>query len=163
MQNDFIDGSLGTSAAQAIVPSVIAEIGKYNKKDIFATMDTHGENYLSTAEGRHLPIKHCIKGTNGWKLDPQVEKALIGAEIIEKPTFASLELAETLRNISAKEKISLTLIGLCTDICVVSNALLFKTYMPEVPVRVVPSCCAGVTAESHAAAISTMEMCQIDQ
>ena len=161
MQKDFIDGSLGTSEAQAIVGNVVNVIGQYAPEDIFATRDTHPENYLETQEGRNLPVIHCVKGTPGWELDPRVQRALRGAQIVDKPTFGSKELAERIACIAKSEDIEVTLVGLCTDICVVSNALLIKAYLPEVPVRVIASCCAGVTPESHQKALDTMRMCQV--
>lgn len=162
MQKDFIDGSLGTKEAENIVKGVVEEIGKYRVEDIFATRDTHTKEYLTTQEGKKLPVVHCVKGTNGWEIDGEVKRALKGAEVIDKPTFGSKELAERIAELAAKEEVEVTLIGLCTDICVVSNALLIKAYLPEVPVRVIASCCAGVTPESHQAALTTMKMCQIE-
>lgn len=162
MQKDFIDGSLGTREAEGIVENVVNEIGKYRAEDIFATRDTHLENYLETQEGKKLPVVHCIKGTAGWEINEKVKKALRGAEVIDKPTFGSKELAEKLAVLAAEEEIEVTLIGLCTDICVVSNALMIKAYLSEVPVKVVASCCAGVTPESHEAALTTMKMCQVE-
>ena len=161
MQNDFIDGSLGTKEAQAIVDNVVAEIANYDPADIFATRDTHLENYLDTQEGKNLPVVHCVKNTKGWEINEKIAKALRNAEIIDKPTFGSKILAEKIAAIAEKEDIEVTLIGLCTDICVVSNALLMKAYVPEIPVRVIASCCAGVTPESHEAALKTMAMCQV--
>lgn len=161
MQNDFIDGSLGTKEAQAIVDNVAAEIANYDPADIFATRDTHPENYLDTQEGKNLPVVHCVKNTKGWEINEKIAKALKNAEIIDKPTFGSKILAEKIAAIAEKEDVEVTLIGLCTDICVVSNALLIKAYLPETPVRVIASCCAGVTPESHEAALKTMAMCQV--
>ena len=161
MQNDFIDGSLGTKEAEGIVDRVVEEIGKYETKDIFATRDTHPENYLETQEGKNLPVVHCVKGTPGWELNEKVAVALGTAEIIDKPTFGSRVLTEKIAAIAAEEEIEVTLIGLCTDICVVSNALLIKAFLPEIPVKVVASCCAGVTPASHEAALTTMQMCQV--
>lgn len=161
MQNDFIDGSLGTKEAQAIVDNVAAEIANYDPADIFVTRDTHTENYLDTQEGKNLPVVHCVKNTKGWEINEKIAKALKNAEIIDKPTFGSKILAEKIAAIAEKEDIEVTLIGLCTDICVVSNALLMKAYTPEIPVRVIASCCAGVTPESHEAALKTMAMCQV--
>ena len=161
MQNDFIDGSLGTKEAQAIVDNAAAEIANYDPADIFATRDTHPENYLDTQEGKNLPVVHCVKNTKGWEINEKIAKALKNAEIIDKPTFGSKILAEKIAAIAEKEDIEVTLIGLCTDICVVSNALLIKAYLPETPVRVIASCCAGVTPESHEAALKTMAMCQV--
>ena len=161
MQNDFIDGSLGTKEAQAIVDNVVAEIANYDPADIFVTRDTHPENYLDTQEGKNLPVVHCVKNTKGWEINEKIAKALRNVEIIDKPTFGSKILAEKIAAIAEKEDIEVTLIGLCTDICVVSNAILIKAYVPETPMRVIASCCAGVTPESHEAALKTMAMCQV--
>ena len=162
MQNDFIDGALGTPEAEAVVDRVIEEIGKYPLSDIIATRDTYAENYLETQEGRKLPAVHCVKGTPGWELHPKIAAALEGAVIIDKPTFGSRELAEKLALLAELDELEITLVGLCTDICVVSNALLVKAFLPETPVRVIADCCAGVTPESHKAALDTMRMCQIE-
>lgn len=162
MQKDFIDGSLGTKEAQAIVNPVIEKMKSYGKSDIYVTRDTHGENYLETAEGKKLPVVHCVKGTEGWQLHPEIEALAEPSHILDKPTFGSLQLMELLRQENEKESLELELVGLCTDICVVSNALLLKAAMPEVPIRVDASCCAGVTPESHKAALLTMSMCQIE-
>ena len=161
MQNDFIDGALGTPEAAAIVDAVAAEIGRYPPENVFATRDTHAGNYLDTQEGRNLPVPHCVKGTPGWELNPKIAAALGDAEILDKPTFGSKELAERLARLAREEELDITLVGLCTDICVVSNALLVKAFLPETPVRVLSACCAGVTPESHRAALETMRMCQI--
>lgn len=161
MQNDFVDGALGTPEAAAIVGRVVEEIGKYSPEDIVATRDTHPENYLETQEGRNLPVVHCVKGTPGWELNAKVAEALSGATVIDKPTFGSTELADRIAALARDEDLELTLVGLCTDICVVSNALLLKAYLPETLIRVIASACAGVTPESHQAALKTMEMCQI--
>ncbi|MBR2559444.1 MAG: cysteine hydrolase [Firmicutes bacterium] len=161
MQNDFIDGSLGTPEAQAIVGNVAEKIKTYPSEDVFATRDTHGPGYLNTQEGRNLPVEHCIKGTHGWEIRPEIAELLTGARIVDKPTFGSTELAEIIAGIAEKEEISIELVGLCTDICVVSNALLLKARMPEVPISVDPLCCAGVTPEKHDAALVTMASCQI--
>ena len=161
MQNDFIDGSLGTAEALAIVENVKDKIRQYAPADVIATMDTHGEDYMNTQEGKFLPVEHCIKGTEGWKIREDIAALLVGAKIYEKPTFGSVQLAAVLKALSQEEDIELELIGLCTDICVVSNALLLKAYMPEVQISVDPSCCAGVTPEKHLAALETMRSCQI--
>ena len=161
MQKDFIDGALGTPEAAAIVDRVTEEIGKYPPENVFATRDTHPENYLETQEGRNLPVVHCVKGTAGWTLNEKVAAALEGAEIIDKPTFGSVVLAERLAEMAREEDLEITLVGLCTDICVVSNALLVKAFLPETPVRVIAAACAGVTPASHAAALETMKMCQV--
>ena len=162
MQNDFIDGSLGTKEAEAIVDNVVKVIGTYDPKDIFATRDTHPENYLETQEGRNLPVVHCVKNTPGWELNEKVVAALGDAKVIDKPTFGSRTLAEELEAIAAKEEIEVTLVGLCTDICVVSNALILKAMYPEAVISVDADCCAGVTPEKHEAALETMKSCQID-
>jgi nicotinamidase-related amidase len=162
MQNDFIDGSLGTKDAEAIVERVVAKIRSYPADSVYCTLDTHPVNYLETAEGRSLPVEHCIKGTAGWELNKSVKEALTGSVNIEKPTFGSYELAERLYTLyQSNPDLEIELVGLCTDICVVSNALLLKARLPEVPITVDPACCAGVTPESHAAALLTMKMCQI--
>lgn len=161
MQNDFIDGALGTPEAVSIVEAVKEKIRQYRTEDLYATMDTHTEDYLQTQEGRYLPVEHCIKGTKGWEICPDIQALLSGAMIYEKPTFGSTKLAKDLKNLSDHEEIELELIGLCTDICVVSNALLLKAAMPEVKISVDPICCAGVTIEKHLAALETMRSCQI--
>ena len=161
MQRDFIDGALGTKEAEAIVEPVRKKMETYQKPDIYLTRDTHGEDYLDTAEGKKLPVAHCIKGTEGWQLHPEIEALADRSHIIDKPTFGSMELMELLAQENRKEPLELELVGLCTDICVVSNALLLKAAMPENPIRVDPACCAGVTPDSHKAALVTMEMCQI--
>lgn len=162
MQNDFIDGSLGTKEAEGIVDNVAAKIKKYDADCIYVTRDTHFENYLETSEGKNLPVKHCIKGTPGWELNEQVQAQLTKAVIVDKPTFGSLELVDLIYSLYEKDnELEIELVGLCTDICVVSNALLLKARMPEVLIKVDPSCCAGVTPESHSAALYTMKMCQI--
>ena len=162
MQNDFIDGPLGTLEAEAIVDKVVRVIYKYPIEDIIITRDTHGKDYLETQEGRFLPVPHCIKGTLGWNIHPRITAALNGATIIGKSTFASRRLAEKLAAMARTEELEITMVGLCTDICVVSNALLIKADLPETPIRVISSCCAGVTPESHKAALKTMHMCQIE-
>ena len=161
MQNDFVDGSLGTAEAEAIVENVKQKIRTYAPEDVFATMDTHGEDYMNTQEGENLPVMHCIKGTEGWEIRSDIAALMPGARIYEKPTFGSTRLAADLADIAREEEIRIELIGLCTDICVVSNALLLKAMMPEVEISVDASCCAGVTPEKHLAALETMRSCQI--
>ena len=161
MQNDFIDGALGTSEAQAIVPRVVEKMEQYDPWNIYLTRDTHYENYLETQEGRNLPVAHCIKDTEGWQLRAEVAEAARDAAIIDKPTFGSVELASKLMIERAQESLEIEMVGLCTDICVVSNALLLKAAMPEVPITVDAACCAGVTPEKHRAALETMKSCQI--
>ena len=161
MQNDFIDAALGTKEAVSIVEAVKDKIRSYAAENVIATMDTHAENYMETQEGKYLPVPHCIKGSEGWKIRPDIASLLTGAMIYEKPTFGSTALAADLRELSKKEEIELELVGLCTDICVVSNALLLKAFMPEVKISVDATCCAGVTPEKHLAALETMRSCQI--
>ncbi len=161
MQNDFIDGALGTPEARSIVDNVVEKIKQYPVENILATRDTHTADYLNTQEGRQLPVVHCVKGTPGWEIAPKVAQALGSAKIIDKPTFGSTRLAELLLEYRREDELEIELVGLCTDICVVSNALLIKATQPETVLYVDPQCCAGVTPESHAAALVTMKMCQI--
>ncbi len=161
MQNDFIDGALGTPEALSIVPRVVEKIGEYDPWNVYLTRDTHYENYLETQEGRNLPVEHCIRDTHGWQLRDEVAAAAQGAHIVDKPTFGAVELASLLLVERAQEALEIELVGLCTDICVVSNALLLKAAMPEAPITVDASCCAGVTPEKHRAALETMRSCQI--
>ncbi len=163
MQNDFITGSLGTKEAKDILPKVVRKVGDYEGKVIF-TKDTHTSDYLNTQEGRNLPVKHCIMGEQGWYLDQQLgEMADCGNwKIYNKPTFGCVELATDLKKENSNEKIEeIELCGLCTDICVISNALLLKAFMPEVTISVDAQCCAGVTSQSHKNALEAMKMCQI--
>ncbi|MBQ8995044.1 MAG: cysteine hydrolase [Oscillospiraceae bacterium] len=162
MQNDFVDGALGTKEAEAIVPNVKKKILTYPEENVVVTLDTHDEDYLNTQEGKHLPVVHCVKGTEGWLLNPEIASVTTKAKVFEKPTFGSVRLAESLKQLTEWEDIELELVGLCTDICVVSNALLLKAEMPEVPITVDASCCAGVTPESHEHALNTMRACQIN-
>lgn len=160
MQNDFIDGALGTREAVAVVPKVIDKMKSFDGV-MMATRDTHQTDYLQTQEGKNLPVEHCIEGTHGWNIREEIEK-LLTSEPINKPTFGSVDLAHAIMQLNRKEKIdSITLIGLCTDICVISNAMLLKASLPEVPIIVDASCCAGVTPESHARALEAMKVCQI--
>jgi len=163
MQNDFIDGALGTPEAQAILPAVADKIRGFDGTVIY-TRDTHTPDYMNTQEGANLPVVHCVKGEDGWQL-PEVLETLRqekDSRVFDKPTFGSVELGEyMLSEYKAGNVESIELIGVCTDICVISNALLLKAYMPEVPICVDPSCCAGTTVENHDNAISAMKMCQI--
>ena len=160
MQNDFIDGALGTPEAVDIVPAAAEKIRSFPGTVLF-TRDTHTPDYLNTQEGRNLPVVHCVKGTPGWELRPELQ-ALCRTAPIDKPTFGSAKLGELLLTMDRADPIaSVTLIGLCTDICVISNALLVKAFLPEVPVTVDAACCAGVTPESHRNALAAMKMCQI--
>ena len=155
MQKDFIDGALGTKEAVAIVENVKKKIEAYkaNGDEIIFTRDTHQENYLETNEGKHLPVAHCIEGTDGWKIGEGLE--VDGALYIDKPTFGYMNWKEY-------DLEEVEIIGLCTDICVVSNALIIKATFPEIKVTVDAGCCAGVTPESHKAALLTMKMCQVE-
>ena len=163
MQKDFVDGALGTAEAVAIVPKVAEKIRTFDG-EVFATFDTHYDNYMQTAEGKHLPVPHCIKGTEGWQLDKNVARALEDRAYtaVEKNTFGSVDLPNLIEAAAQGDEFTLELIGLCTDICVVSNALLLKARFPEVPIAVDAACCAGVTPEAHEAALATMKSCQIE-
>ncbi len=161
MQNDFIDGSLGTTEAVGIVEKVKEKIRKYPAENVIATMDTHEPDYLNTQEGRNLPVEHCIRGSEGWAIRVDIARLLDGVKIYEKPTFGCEQMAQDLKEMAGEEEIELELVGLCTDICVVSNALLLKAAMPEVRISVDASCCAGVTPQLHEAALDTMRSCQI--
>lgn len=179
MQNDFITGSLGTKEAQAIVPRVIQKIKDYQKHGhtIYFTKDTHAPNYLETQEGKCLPVEHCIKNTSGWELHSDILQLSLPPltqqirqtqqiqqaqdTIFEKNTFGSKALAEHLALSLQGDTAEIELVGLCTDICLISNALLLKVFMPEVPITVDAQCCAGVTPESHVHALQTMQQCQI--
>jgi len=159
MQNDFIDGSLGTKEAVAIVPNVEAKLRAFEGEVIF-TRDTHTSDYLQTQEGKNLPVVHCVKDTEGWEIRKELQ--FREGTILDKPTFGSKELGTLLREINEKETIeSIEVIGLCTDICVISNALLAKAFLPETPILVDASCCAGVTPATHENALNAMKMCQI--
>ena len=160
MQNDFIDGALGTKEAVAIVPNVVAKLEAFDGKVIF-TRDTHFADYMETQEGKNLPVKHCIKDTDGWQICEALRK-YCQDDIFDKPTFGSRELGEYLIKVNGEEKIdSITFVGLCTDICVISNVMLTKAFLPEVPVVVDASCCAGVTPETHKNALEAMKVCQV--
>ncbi|MBQ3971598.1 MAG: cysteine hydrolase [Selenomonadaceae bacterium] len=157
MQNDFIDGSLGTKEAQEMLPRLVKKLERETDATLVFTQDTHTAGYLETQEGKNLPVKHCIKPEKGWEiaaaLKPFAEKA---AAIVEKPTFGSTKLPDAVRDFDEIE-----LVGLCTDICVISNALLLKAFYPEKSISIDSSCCAGVTPESHENALGAMKMCQI--
>lgn len=155
MQNDFIDGSLGTKEAVSIVEKVNAKIQSYKEEngEIIFTRDTHQDNYLETNEGKHLPVKHCIENTKGWKISDKLDTT--GAILVDKPSFGYTDWGKY-------DFEEVELIGLCTDICVVSNALMIKALFPEIKVSVDANCCAGVTPDSHLAALTTMKMCQVE-
>ncbi len=163
MQNDFIDGALGTKEAEGIVSNVESYIRAFEGNVIY-TRDTHQDNYMDTQEGKNLPVVHCIEGTEGFEVKEGIKQLLEERKAIgfDKPTFGSKELAQYLLKEHEKQPMDeIILIGLCTDICVISNAMLVKAFLPEVPVKVVADCCAGVTPESHNNALEAMKMCQI--
>lgn len=163
MQKDFVDGSLGTKEAASIVNAVVEKVERYDGEVIF-TRDTHDTGYMESQEGKNLPVIHCVKDTEGWEIirrldDIRKEKRM---KCYDKPTFGCVELAEDIKGAYENGEIeSIEMIGLCTDICVVSNALLLKAYVPELPITVDAACCAGVTPEKHEAALETMRSCQI--
>lgn len=163
MQKDFVNGSLGTKEAEAIVDAVVEKVKGFEGEVIF-TRDTHFENYMDTQEGAFLPVVHCVKDTDGWQIIPELEQIRTERQMkcYDKPTFGCTALAEDIKAAYLEGNVeSVELIGLCTDICVVSNALLIKAFLPELPVSVDASCCAGVTPEKHEAALETMRSCQI--
>lgn len=173
MQNDFVSGALGSADAQAIVGGVVArvrEAADAGERVVF-TLDTHGEDYLNTHEGKCLPVAHCLRGTEGWQLAPEIEearKACPGAEVVEKISFGSVQLAHALAREAASHGcaggrgVNIELCGLCTDICVVSNALLLRAALPEAEIRVQSRLCAGVTQARHEAALETMRACHVE-
>lgn len=164
MQRDFIDGALGSAQAQAIVPKVIEKIKGF-KGQVLYTRDTHDEGYLDTLEGKKLPVVHCVFGSDGWQLEEEIGKLAKenNSLIFDKPAFGSLGLAGCLSGIAKVAKIDeIELVGLCTDICVISNALLLKATLPETNIVVDGSCCAGVTPESHETALKAMAACQVE-
>ena len=172
-QNDFITGALRNEGAIKNVPNIVKKIREFNGDAIFYTMDTHEEDYLQTNEGQKLPVVHCVKGTDGWKIEANVQAALEDAFLrnipvtrIEKPTFGSYKLIDFLKayeSVHENEELEIEFVGFCTDICVVSNALMVKAaFYDKATVKVVENCCAGVTPETHFAACKTMQMCQID-
>ena len=160
MQNDFIDGALGTPEALAIVPKVKKKIEEFDGLVLF-TRDTHERNYMETQEGRNLPVPHCIRGSAGWQIRTELD-ALRTTEPIDKVTFGSQDLGTLLCELNEAEAIgSMTFIGLCTDICVISNVMIAKAFLPEVPIYVDAACCAGVSPETHENALKAMEVCQV--
>ena len=165
-QNDFIDGVLGTKEAQVAVPNIVEKITEYveNGDVVIFTRDTHYENYMETAEGKKLPVVHCIKNTDGWKIKPEIRNAApADVKVIDKLTFGSVELIpHILEKYNVEDIEEIQFVGFCTDICVVSNVLMVKANLPETKISVIKDCCAGVTVASHEAALTTMQMCQID-
>lgn len=169
MQNDFIDGALGNAECQSVVPKIVDKINNFNGDEIIYTMDTHKEHYLETQEGRNLPVTHCIESTNGWNIHELINAALENAESrcevteVHKPTFGSVSMATYLSNTFAEdEEFEIELCGVCTGICVISNAMLLKAFFTEAKVIVDASCCACVTPESHKTALEAMKLCQIN-
>ena len=160
MQNDFVDGALGTAEAEGIVEDVRSKIRRYQEQDecIVYTRDTHQTDYLNTQEGQRLPVEHCISGSKGWEIAEGLY--VDGAKVIDKPAFGSLKLAEYLGTLGGIEQIER--VGLCPDICVISNAMILKAKFPEVRIVVDSRCCAGVTPETHENALKAMKVCQID-
>ena len=159
MQNDFVTGSLGTQEAQLIVPRIacLCHVYKELGDEIIFTRDTHCADYLATQEGKNLPVEHCIKGTWGWQIVDDLQH--YATNVIDKPTFGSTQLASYVAQGNYDQ---VTLVGLCTDICVISNALLIKASCPELKVSVDAGCCAGVSPQSHSNALQAMKMCQIE-
>ena len=164
MQNDFVSGALGTAEAREIVPDVVGRgaDGVSRGEEILFTRDTHGPDYLDTQEGRRLPVAHCIRGTEGWEIISQLQAYTRGRQVLDKPTFGSRTLGEALAALHRRGPVEkITFIGLCTDICVISNALLAKAFLPEAEIAVDARCCAGVTSESYRNALAAMQVCQI--
>jgi nicotinamidase-related amidase len=169
-QNDFIDGALANNEAQDRVPNIVQKIEEFDGDAIFYTLDTHDETYLNTKEGEHLPIMHCIRSTEGWELNYDVAAAIEGAvnrniliNVVEKYTFGSLALPVLVKRVVGEEDFEIQIVGFCTDICVIANALILKTsYYNQGEIYVDASCCAGTTVEAHNAALAVMESCQIN-
>ena len=165
MQNDFVTGSLGSLDAQAIVPNVVARANEYEPEEIMFTADRHNDDYLNTLEGKKLPVKHCIMGTDGYKIIAPLEGFIQpnSREVFPKPTFGSTDLQGYLCALNSQEEIEeLEFCGVCTDICVISNVLAARMVLPNTKITVRANCCAGVTPEKHEAALKAMESCQID-
>ena len=164
MQNDFVDGALGTPEAVAIVPNVVKKIREFDGDELFVTYDTHYDNYLNTLEGQKLPVPHCIDGTYGHDLNAQIKEALTGKEYkdVIKAGFGSFSISRGLKDRYPGEEMEVEFVGLCTDICVVSNALIMRAGYPNAKITVDSNCCAGVTPERHEAALETMRSCQIE-
>ena len=160
MQNDFIDGALGTAEARAILPALQKKLEEYRRAGdtVLFTRDPHTAEYLSTQAGKNLPVSHCIRGTEGWQIHPSLDTA--NCRIFDKPAFGSVELGRYIASLPRLEQVELA--GVCTDICVISNAMILKAALPEIPLLVDASCCAGVTPESHERALEAMKACQIE-
>ena len=164
LQKDFVDGALGTAEAVKIIPAAAEKIASFSGDMLFVTYDTHYENYMDTLEGKKLPVPHCIEGTEGHALNSKIAEALEKKEHTDiiKNTFGTFEIAKILKEKYAGEELEIELIGLCTDICVASNAIILRAQFPNSVIRVDSKCCAGVTPQSHADALSTLSSCQID-
>lgn len=162
MQKDFVDGSLGSAEAVAMKPNAVEKIKNFDG-EIIVTRDTHFDDYMNTSEGKKLPVVHCIKGTEGWEIDKDIKEALTGKAVtyVDKFSFGSPALPGIITGLVGLEDFTIELIGLCTDICVVSNALILKAHFPEKEICVDAKCCAGVTVEKHEAALETMRSCQV--
>ena len=160
MQNDFVTGALGSDEAKMIVPRAVRKIREFSGKIIF-TRDTHSENYMETMEGKKLPVKHCIAHTEGWELIPEIQEFCTEPPV-DKPAFGSFQLGQALKQLNEQELVQeVTFIGLCTDICVISNAMIAKACLPETEIIVDAACCAGSTKEGHQCALEAMDRCQI--
>lgn len=161
MQKDFINGALGTPEAVAIVPAVVEKLRGFKGQVIF-TRDTHYEDYLDTQEGHNLPVPHCMRGSDGWQICQELQPFAENAVVLDKVTFGSMELGPMLQDMHEEDAISsITFVGLCTDICVISNVMIAKAFLPEVPIIVDAACCAGVTPASHNTALASMRTCQV--
>lgn len=158
MQNDFVTGCLGTKEAQEIVPAMAEYVKNYDGSVVF-TQDTHFENYMETQEGKKLPVPHCIKNTQGWEIVPELKEFAAQCKVFEKPTFGSTDLARFLADENPEE---VEFIGVCTGICVLSNATLLKAFAPEIPIKVNAKLCACVTPATHETALAAMQTCQIE-
>lgn len=159
MQVDFVTGSLGSKDAQDIVDNVVNRVAKHDGAIIF-TRDTHSQDYMTTLEGKKLPVAHCIENTNGWQIIPQLRQYV--SNVVDKPTFGSTTLPQMVSQLAGNDLQSITLIGLCTDICVISNAMYLKANFPNTPIIIESHCCAGISKESHNNALNAMKMCHID-
>ena len=157
MQNDFVNGELGTNEAKEMLPRLLEKLKKEEDTPLFFTKDTHKENYLATNEGKHLPVKHCIKNTDGWQIVDELQEFAAKAEVIEKKTFGSTRLPSVVAKFDEIE-----LVGVCTDICVISNAILLKAFFPEKTISVDSNACAGTTVEGHQKALDVMRTCHVE-
>lgn len=164
MQNDFVTGTLANEEAAKIIGAIAAKIESYQKDDhpVFFTRDTHGEEYLETQEGKLLPVPHCIKGTEGWQLVDQLKVLAVKEDVLDKPVFGSLQLPQWIEEKLSAVPAEIELCGVCTDICVISNAMILKAAFPETTVTVEGALCAGVTPESHQNALAAMKACQVN-